>query len=66
MTKKQLCLMCTEYSSDVKCEKRKECELQNLLSENRELKKEIRMLKKEYENLRSKISWVTNPDRMGK
>jgi predicted RNase H-like nuclease (RuvC/YqgF family) len=66
MTKKQLCRMCTEYSADVKCEKKKECELQNILSENKKLKEEVRMLKKENENLQSKISWATHPDMMGK
>ena len=58
--------MCTEYSSDVKCEKRKECELQKILSENKKLKEEVKRLKKENSDLQIKRSWEVNPDMMGK
>lgn len=66
MTKKQLCKMCVEYSSDIKCDNKNNCELQNILSENKKLKEEVKRLKKENKDLLIEKSWRMSPDMMGK
>lgn len=35
MTSIELCRMCTEYSADTRCEHKKDCKLQKILTENR-------------------------------
>lgn len=66
MTKKELCEMCTEYSADIKCENRKTCKLQGILTENAQLKAENKELKKDNERMRIRESWEQFPDMMGK
>lgn len=62
MTSTELCRMCTEYSADASCEHKKECKLQKILTENKELRKENKELRAKA--IRS--SWEESPDRMGK
>lgn len=66
MTKKQLCNMCENYSSEIKCDIEHDCELQKILAENKKLKEENRRLKKELADLRAERSWEKFPDMMGK
>ena len=47
MKSKELCEMCAEYSAETKCEYKKECKLQSILTENERLKHENRKQKKE-------------------
>ena len=49
MTSKKLCEMCTEYSADEKCEYKNTCELQKILTENKDLKAENKQLKAKVE-----------------
>ncbi|MBP3577693.1 MAG: hypothetical protein J6K15_06250 [Lachnospiraceae bacterium] len=66
MTRKELCEMCTEYSTDTKCENRENCKLQEILTENTQLKEENKRLRKENEERRIRESWDKFPDMMGK
>lgn len=66
MTRKELCEMCTEYSTDTKCENKKSCKLQAILTENAQLKEENKRLRKENEERRIRESWDKFPDMMGK
>ena len=66
MTRKELCKMCTEYSSDTKCENKESCKLQAILTENAQLKKENKRLRKENEERRIRESWEKFQDMMGK
>lgn len=66
MTRKELCEMCEEYSVDVKCENKKTCKLQAILTENAQLKAENRKLKKDNARMRIRESWEKFPDMMGK
>ena len=66
MTRKELCEMCTEYSTDTKCENRENCKLQEILTENAKLKEENKRLRKENEERRIRESWDKFPDMMGK
>ncbi|MBO7695389.1 MAG: hypothetical protein J6T10_22420 [Methanobrevibacter sp.] len=66
MTKKQLCEICIEYSEDIKCEIKNFCELQKILTENTNLKKELRQVKSELKELKNIRSWERNPERMGR
>lgn len=66
MTRKELCEMCTEYSTDTKCENRETCKLQAILTENAQLKEENNRLHKENEERRIRESWEKFPDMMGK
>ena len=50
MTRKELCEMCTEYSTDNKCDNVKNCKLQAILTENASLKAENRELKNICDN----------------
>ena len=59
MTSKKLCEMCTEYSADEKCEYKNTCELQKILTENKDLKAE-------NEKLEVEKSWWNSPDMMGR
>lgn len=72
MTKKQLCEICTEYSTETKCDIEDTCELQNILQENTELKRSLKQIKKELKQAKKKLedleisqSWERNPERMG-
>lgn len=47
MTNKEICILCTEYAQDAKCDIKDKCKLIKLNQENRRLKKEITQLKKE-------------------
>lgn len=40
MTSIELCRMCTEYSADTRCEYKKDCKLQKILTENKALRAE--------------------------
>ena len=66
MTRKQLCEMCTEYSTEVACENRESCELQKILAENETLRAENKKLHKENEEMRIDKSWEKFPEMMGK
>ena len=59
MTSAELCKMCTEYSIHSKCEYRKSCKLQKILTENKDLKAKV-------EELEVEKSWHDFPDMMGK
>lgn len=58
MTEKELCKMCTEYSSDNQCEHKNECKLLKIIKENKNLKEENKKLKK-------KMSYMINPNCIG-
>ena len=66
MTRKELCEMCTEYSTDTKCENKKTCKLQAILTENARLKEENKRLRKENEERRIRESWEKFPDKTGR
>ena len=66
MTSKKLCEMCTEYSADEKCEYKNTCELQKILTENKDLKEENKQLKAKVEKLEVEKSWWNSPDMMGR
>lgn len=58
--------MCTEYSTDTKCENKDTCKLQAILTENARLKAEIKELKNKNNDIESKRRWEMFPDMMGK
>lgn len=66
MTRRELCGMCTEYSTDTKCENRDNCKLQEILTENAQLKAEIKDLKSKINDSESRRRWEEFPDTMGK
>ena len=66
MTRKELCEMCTEYSIYSKCEYRKTCKLQKILSKNKDLKAKNKELKAKVEELEIERSWRNSPEMMGK
>lgn len=66
MTRKELCEMCTEYSTDTKCDYKKTCKLQAILTENAQLKEESKRLRKENQEMKIRESWDKFPDMMGK
>lgn len=66
MKRKELCEMCTEYSTTEKCEYKNTCELQKILSENKDLKAENKQLKAKVEELEIEKSWWNSPDMMGR
>ena len=66
MTSKKLCEMCTEYSADEKCEYKNTCELQKILTEDKDLKAENKQLKAKVEKLEVEKSWWNSPDMMGR
>lgn len=65
MSKKELCEMCTEYSTEIKCENKSACKLMALIDENTSLKNQIKELKKENSDLRLNMSYMTNPNAIG-
>ena len=66
MTRTELCKMCTEYSITEKCEYKNTCELQKILTENKDLKAENKQLKAKVEEFEIEESWRNSPDMMGK
>lgn len=66
MKSKELCEMCAEYSAETKCEYKKECKMQSILTENERLKHENRKLKKRIEEYEIARRWSIYPDTMGK
>lgn len=66
MRRKELCEMCTEYSVDTKCENKKTCKLQAILTENATLRCENRELKRKLKDSESARRWEMFPDMMGK
>ena len=58
--------MCMEYSTTEKCEYKNNCELQNMIAENKGLKSENKQLKAKVEELEVEKSWRDFPDMMGK
>ena len=58
--------MCTEYSTDAKCENKDTCKLQAILTESIKLKEENRRLREENKERRIRESWEKFPDMMGK
>ena len=66
MTSTDLCKMCTEYSIHSKCEYRNTCELQKILTENKDLKAKNKELRAKVEELEDEKSWRDFPDMMGK
>ena len=62
VTSIELCRMCTEYSADTRCEHKKDCKLQKILTENKALRAENKELRtKAFRN-----SWEKSPDMMGR
>ena len=66
MTDKELCNMCTEYSTETKCDHKKDCKLLGILRENRQLKEKLRETKKELSDLQIRKSWEDYPEMMGR
>ena len=73
MTRKELCEMCTEYSTDTKCENEEHCTMLKILNranklekENKQLKADNKQLLKENKERRIRESWEKSPDMMGK
>ena len=66
MTDKELCNMCTEYSTETKCDHKNDCKLLGILRENRQLKEELRETKKELSDLQIRKSWDDYPEMMGR
>ena len=66
MTNKELCNMCTEYSTETKCDHKKDCKLLRILRENRQLKEKLRETEKELSNLQIRKSWEDYPEMMGR
>lgn len=66
MTNKELCNMCTEYSTETKCDHKKDCKLLGILRENRQLKEKLRETKKELSDLQIRKSWEDYPEMMGR
>ena len=66
MTRKELCEMCTEYSTDTKCENKDTCKLQAILTENATLKAEVASLRRKNDDLESYRKWEMFPEMMGK
>ena len=68
--------MCTEYSTETKCDHKKDCKLLGILRENRQLKEKLREnrqlkeklreTKKELSDLQIRKSWEDYPEMMGR
>lgn len=65
MTNKELCQMCTEYSSDTRCENEDNCKLLNILRENEKLKKENRSLRQKNSESELRMSYMYDPNCIG-
>ena len=66
MTSTELCKMCMEYSTTEKCEYKNTCELQKILSENKDLKVKNKELRANIKELEMERSWRNSPEMMGK
>ena len=66
MTEKEICKLCDNYDVDIKCDLKDSCKLISLVRENKNLKEELRTVKRELADLKSIRSWELSPDRMGK
>lgn len=62
MTRIELCRMCNEYSIHSRCEYRKTCKLQKVLTDNEKLRAENKELKDKVVS----YEWKEFPDMMGK
>lgn len=62
MTRIELCRMCNEYSIHSRCEYRKTCKLQKVLTDNAKLRAENKELKDKVVSYK----WKEFPDMMGK
>lgn len=62
MTRIELCRMCNEYSIHSRCEYRKTCKLQKVLTDNAKLRAENKELKDKVVS----YEWKEFPDMMGK
>ena len=58
--------MCAEYSTETKCDHKKDCKLLGILRENRQLKEKLRETKKELSDLQIRKSWEDYPEMMGR
>lgn len=65
MKEKELCMMCTEYSSDAKCENKNDCKLLGILKENKLLKNKNKELARELADARLKMSYMVDPNAIG-
>ena len=65
MKKIDICMLCTEYSTDHKCENEDNCSLVALWKENQKLKDEVCKLKKELSDARLNMSYMINPNAIG-
>lgn len=65
LTKKQLCLMCDEYSFTHDCDHKENCKLLAILDENSKLKEENKKLKNIIDELRLEMSYMINPNTLG-
>lgn len=66
MRSTELCKMCSEYSTTEKCEYKNTCELQRILSENKNLKAKNKQLRTKIKELETERAWRNSPDRMGR
>ena len=66
MTNTELCRMCTEYSTDTRCDNKKDCKLQKILMENKKLRAENKELRVKTEKLETDKRWTDFPDMTGK
>lgn len=57
--------MCQEYDIEHKCEMENSCKLISVLKENKELKRQVRSLKKELSDTKLKMSYMVNPNAVG-
>ena len=65
MNKKDICELCTEYSTDEKCESEDECVMIALWKENSGLKEKIKNLEKELQEAKIEMSYMVNPCAIG-
>lgn len=65
MKKKDICMLCEEYSAENKCDYEDKCSLIAMWKENQKLKDEVSKLKKELSDARLNMSYMTNPNAIG-
>lgn len=66
MTEKEICKLCNNYAVDIKCDFKDKCKLIALVKENKNLKLELRTVKKDLAELKTIRSWELSPERMGR
>lgn len=66
MTRTELCKMCAEYYTETECKNKKDCKLQNILTENTKLRVENKKLNKKIQEMETRRSWEKSSDMMGK